>query len=77
MMTKRSQSPLKVSILTERNCGRLLCEVIVGPGLWDPDCGTRIVGKGRLWVTSFIYKYKTSTAYPLYETTRCFVPINK
>ena len=49
MMTKRSQSPLKVSILTERNCGRLLCEVIVGPGLWDPDCGTRIVGPG-LWV---------------------------
>ena len=38
---------------------------------------TRIVGKGGLWVTSFIYKYKTSTTYPLYETMRCFVLINK
>ena len=33
------------------------------------------VGPG-LWVTSFIYKYKTSTTYPLYETTQCFVIIN-
>ena len=38
---------------------------------------TQIVGKGTLWVTSFIYKYKTSTTYPLYETTQCFVLINK
>ena len=38
---------------------------------------TRFVGKGRLWVTSFIYKYKTSTTYPLYEATQCFVLINK
>ena len=38
---------------------------------------TRIVGKGGLWVMSFIYKYKTSTTYPLYETMQCFVLINK
>ena len=38
---------------------------------------TRIVRKGRLWLTSFIYKYKTSTTYPLYETTWCFILINK
>ena len=38
---------------------------------------TRIVCKGRLHITSFIYKYKTSTTYPLYETTRCFILINK
>ena len=38
---------------------------------------TRIVGKGGLWVMSFIYKYKTSTTYPLYETTWRFVLINK
>ena len=38
---------------------------------------TWIVGKDRLWVTSFIYKYKTSTTYPLYETTWRFVLINK
>ena len=25
---------------------------------------TQIVGKVGLWVTSFIYKYKTSTTYP-------------
>ena len=25
------------------------------------------MGKGGFWVTSFIYKYKTSTTYPLYE----------
>ena len=41
------------------------------------DRWTWIVGKGGLWVTSFIYKYKTSTTYPLYETTQCFVLINK
>ena len=35
------------------------------------------MGKGGLWLTSFIYKYKTSTTYPLYETMRCFVLINK
>ena len=40
-------------------------------------CWSRIVGKGRLWVASFIYKYETSTTYPLYETMRCFVLINK
>ena len=33
---------------------------------------TQIVGKGRLWVTSFIYKYKTYTTYPLYDTMQCF-----
>ena len=38
---------------------------------------TRIVGKGGLWVTSFIYKYKISTTHPLYETMQCFVLINK
>ena len=38
---------------------------------------TWIVGKDRLWVTSFIYKYKTSTTYPLYETTWHFILINK
>ena len=30
----------------------------------------RIVGKGRFWVMSFIYKYET---YPLYETSQLFV----
>ena len=40
-------------------------------------CRTQIVGKGGLWVASFIYKYKTSTTYPLYETTQSFVVINK
>ena len=30
-----------------------------------------------LWVTSFIYKYKTSNTYSLYETTWRFVLINK
>ena len=40
-------------------------------------CWTRIVGKGRLWVTSFIYKYKTSTTYPLYETMHRFILLNK
>ena len=38
---------------------------------------TRIVGKGGLWVTSFIYKYKTSTTYPLFETMQYFVLIIK
>ena len=38
---------------------------------------TRIVRKGRLHVTSFIFKYKTPTTYPLYETTRHFLLINK
>ena len=36
-----------------------------------------IVGKGGLWLTSFIYEYKTSTTYPRYETTRHFILINK
>ena len=36
-------------------------------------CGTQIVGKGRLCVTSFFYKYETSTTYPLYETTQHFI----
>ena len=40
-------------------------------------CRTRIVGKGGLWVMLFIYKYKTSTIYPLYETTQHLVLINK
>ena len=35
------------------------------------------VGKGGLWVTSFIYKDETSTTYPLCETMPCFVLINK
>ena len=34
------------------------------------------MGKGRLWVTSFIYKYETSTTYALYETMQHFVQIN-
>ena len=38
---------------------------------------TRILGKGGLWVTSFIFKYETSTTYPQYETTQCFILINK
>ena len=38
---------------------------------------TRIVGKGILWVTSFVYKHKTSTTYHLNETTQCFVLLNK
>ena len=38
---------------------------------------TWIVGKGGLWVTSFIYKYKTSTTYPLYETTWRFILLHK
>ena len=38
---------------------------------------TRIVGKCGSWVTSFIYMYKTSTTYHLYETPRHFVLINK
>ena len=38
---------------------------------------TLIVGKGRLWVTLFIYKYETSTTCPLNETTQRFVLINK
>ena len=42
--------------------GSLLLKIFVRPGLW---------------VTSFIYKYETSTTYPLYETTRRFVLINK
>ena len=29
---------------------------------------TQVEGKGRLWVTSFFYKYKTSTTYPLFLT---------
>ena len=37
----------------------------------------RFVGKDGLWVMSFIYKYKTSTTYPLYETMQRFVLINK
>ena len=44
---------------------------------WWKFPSDRIVFKGRLWVTSFIYKYKTSTTYPLYETTQCFILINK
>ena len=40
-------------------------------------CRTQIVGQGGLGVTSFIYMYKTSTTYPLYETTQHFVLINK
>ena len=35
------------------------------------------MGKGGLWVTSFIYKYKTSTTYYLYETMQWFVLKNK
>ena len=35
------------------------------------------MGKGWLWVISFIYKYETSTTHPLYETTQCFILINK
>ena len=31
----------------------------------------------RLWVTSFIYKYETSTTYPLNETMQCFKLLNK
>ena len=38
---------------------------LVGPG-W-------IVAEGGLWVTSFTYKYETSTTLPRNETTRCFV----
>ena len=41
-----------------------------------PYCLTRIVCKVRLWKTSFIYKYETSTTYPLYERTQCFIQIN-
>ena len=41
------------------------------------NCQTWIVGKGGFWVTSFIYKYETSTTHPLYETTRHFILINK
>ena len=40
-------------------------------------CRTWIVCKGGLHVTSFIYKYKTSTTYPLYGITQHFVLINK
>ena len=40
-------------------------------------CWTQIVGKGGLWVTTFIYKHETSTTCPIYETTQCFVLINK
>ena len=40
-------------------------------------CRTRFVGKGGLWGTSFIYKYGTSTTYPLYETMQCFILIDK
>ena len=32
-------------------------------------CQTRIVYKGGLHITSFIYKYETSTTYPLNKTT--------
>ena len=38
---------------------------------------TRIVGKGGLWVMSFINKCETSTTYHLNETTQHFVLINK
>ena len=34
------------------------------------------IGPG-LWAASFIYKYKTSTTYSLYENMQCFVLINK
>ena len=30
----------------------------------NKNCRTQIVGKGGLWVTSFIYKYETSTLTP-------------
>ena len=35
-------------------------------------CQTWIVGKGGLWLTLFMYKNKTSTTYPLYETMQTF-----
>ena len=52
--------------------GHFFTYVFLGKFVSDP-----VAGKGRLWVMSFICKYKTSTTYPLYETTWRFVLINK
>ena len=40
------------------------------------SCASFYFVRPGLWATSFIYKYETSTTYPLYETTWCFVLIN-
>ena len=42
--------------------------IFVGPGFWV---------KADKWIISFIYKYKTYTTYPLYETTQRFILKNK
>ena len=57
-----------------RTLGRLFS---VFPNSINKICRSRIVGKDRNWVMPFIYKYKTSITYPLYETMKHFALINK